>query len=238
MKPLDGRIAIALEGESIDLDDACMFFSEDIGIQVRRIHIPPNDKVVLLADDLNDLTDEQQICSTATRYIDLINGILFLENTSRVPIQAQGIVHRQSANGNWGVTIWVPSVTIRVRSQLRLNNRNPGEPSRQALLLRDASKSKPAHDVLIHLRGRPEWFDLYKAYELMRADISRRLGSNGRAAIGWPSRTKISHFTKSAQLYRHAKGDWPNGITLESAMSLKEARNFIKNLCSLWLQSF
>jgi hypothetical protein len=44
LEPLDGRIAAALEGEPIDLNDACSFFPLGHGeVQVCKIVIPPNE---------------------------------------------------------------------------------------------------------------------------------------------------------------------------------------------------
>jgi hypothetical protein len=235
-KTLEGRIAVALDGEQIDFDDACMFFSEDIGIQIKRLHIPPNDKVVLLADDLNGLTDDGQIYSSAKRLVDLVNGVLFLQDPNRVPLSVQGIIHRQAANGKWGVTIYATGFASG-RSRARFNNGVPGEPTAQALLLQRASKNEVASDVLTHLSGKPEWFDLYKAYELMRADIKKRFRKQGAAKIGWPGKPRISYFTQSAQVYRHAKTDWPKGFSPQSAMSLRDARSFTQALCNLWLKS-
>jgi hypothetical protein len=236
LKALNGRIAVAIEGDPVDLDDACFFFSENIGVQVRRLHIPPNYKVVLLADDLNGLTDEGQIYGSAKRLINLVNGVLFLHDVNRKPVSLQGIVHRQAANGNWGVTVWATGLAFG-RSRVRSDNRAPGQPTEQSLLLQRVEKNEVASDVLTHLSGVPEWFDLYKAFELMRADIDQRLGKGGRTKIGWPGRASISRFTQSAQVYRHAKSDWPEGIDQQSAMALTDARKFTQNLCAIWLKS-
>ena len=207
LEPLDGRIAVALEGEAIDLGDACSFFPEGEGdVQVCRMTIPPNEKYVLLSDVLNSLTDESEIVRMAGRLIDLINGVLFLEDPQRQPIASQGIHHRQAANGNWGVTIVIPGVSARGRAG-RFDFRQPGEPTRQALVMQKALNNDAVMDVLSQLRLVPDWTDLFKAHELMQADISQRLGKGGQQKIGWP-KSRVETFERDAQLFRHSKARW------------------------------
>jgi hypothetical protein len=236
LEPLDGRIAVALEGQPIDLDDACSFFPEGEGdVQVCHMTIPPNEKYVLLADVLNSLTDESETVREAGRLIDLVNGVLFLEDARRQPIVSQGIHHRQAANGNWGVTIAMSTGTARGRSTASSGTREPGEPTRQALLVQKALNNQTVMDVLNQLRLIPDWTDLFKARELMQADISRRLGKGGQQKIGWP-KGRVDTFEKDAQLFRHSRPRW-RGRDPASAMPIGQARALVQELCSKWLAS-
>jgi hypothetical protein len=100
LEPLDGRIAVALEGQPIDLEDACSFFPEGEGeVQICRITIPPNEKYVLLADVLNGLTDETEVIRMAGRLIDLVNGVLFLEDPQRQPHRVAR--YTSATSGQW-----------------------------------------------------------------------------------------------------------------------------------------
>jgi hypothetical protein len=236
LEPLDGRIAVALEGHSIDLDDACSFFPEGEGeVQICRITIPPNEKYVLLANVLNGLKDETEVIRMANRLIDLVNGVLFLEDPQRQPIASQGVHHRQAANGNWGVTISIPAVTARGRAD-RISFRQRGEPTSQTLTMQKAMNHENVAEVLTYLRNVPDWIDLYKAFELMRADIKDRFGQDGQRQVGWPSGKRIEAFTADAQFFRHSKVRWPKRDP-GSAMPLHEARSFVQELCRLWLAS-
>jgi hypothetical protein len=236
LEPLDGRIAVGLEGQPIDLDDACSFFPVGEGeVQICRITIPPNEKYVLLADVLNGLKDETEVIRMANRLIDLVNGVLFLEDPQRRPIASQGVHHRQAANGNWGVTISIPAVSARGRAG-RISFRQPGDPTPQNLVMAKAVNNENVTEVLTYLRDVPDWIDLYKAFELMRADINKRFGKGGQQKVGWPSGKHIETFRADAQFFRHSKVKWPKRDP-KSAMRLDEARSFVQELCHKWLAS-
>jgi hypothetical protein len=86
-------------------------------------------------------------------------------------------------------------------------------------------------NVLTYLRGNPDWFDLYKAYEAMTNDTGRK-----PAGLSWPSEKQLSDFRKSAQLRRHSrewcvrqKLDWPGPISLPEALAL------IRSMAHAWL---
>ena len=85
------------------------------------------------------------------------------------------------------------------------------------------------------LRGEPDWFDLYKAFELMRDDINSKLGQNKYGQMGWPDKKTADEFSESAQVYRHSRAKWPEGYDLSTAMKSDEAREFIQSLARTWL---
>jgi hypothetical protein len=236
LEPLDGRIAVALEGDPADLDDACLAFP--VGeVQVSKITIPPNEKYVLLSDALNGLASDSEIVRMAERLIDWINGALFLQDVRRRPIASQGIHHRQAANGEWGVTIARATVTVRGRSTGRFVADGPVGPTPQTLMMQKAMVDDNVREVLTYLSKVPDWIDLFKAFEVMRREIAGRLGEDGQQKIGWPGKNKIGTFTGDAQFDRHAKGNkWPKRAR-ETAMPLHEARAFVRGLCSKWLAS-
>lgn len=192
---------------------------------------------MLLADALNGLTDHSEIVRMAGRLTELVNGVLFLGDAHRQPIVSQSICHRQSANGNWGVTIAMAAGNARCRATAGFIGDGPRGPTPQALLIQTAKANEDVREVLTYLSKVPDWIDLYKAYEVMRREIAGRLGEDGQQKIGWPSKNKITTFRGDAQFDRHAKGNnWPNRPR-ETAMPLNEARVFVKDLCSKWLAS-
>src|SRR5262249_32580804 len=85
------------------------------------------------------------------------------------------------------------------------------------------------------VRGEPDWFDLYKAFELMRDDINSKLGQNKYEQMGWPDKKTVDVFSESAQVYRHSRAKWPEGYHLITAMKSDEAREFIQSLALAWL---
>jgi hypothetical protein len=98
----------------------------------------------------------------------------------------------------------------------------------------EATRDDTLADVLTFLRGEPDWFDLYKAFELMRDDINRRLGQHRYAQMGWPDKPKIDEFSESAQVHRHSRVKWGR-FDLSTAMEFDQARAFVQSLARTWL---
>jgi len=236
--PSKARVAVALEGDRIDLDEACFWFGTHGNIRVCNIHIPPNDKTVLLSTEFDKLADDGQIYSSAHRILDHINGLLFLDDVQRKPIIPQGVVHRRADNGNWGVTIHLAAVHINVRSRVRVRSGASEQlaPPRATRLLQEAARDDVVAEVLTFLRSAPDYFELYKAFERMKADIEDRLGGGSPSRIGWPGSRRLAHFTQSATVYRHARHKWPRNYDMTKAMSLRDARKFVRELAAVWLQ--
>jgi hypothetical protein len=55
---------------------------------------------------------------------------------------------------------------------------SPAPPPPHMVWMTEATRDDTLADVLTFLRGEPDWFDLYKAFELMRDDINSKLGQN------------------------------------------------------------
>jgi hypothetical protein len=99
----------------------------------------------------------------------------------------------------------------------------------------EATRDDTVAALLTFLRGEPDWFDLYKAFELMRDDINRRLGQLRYAQMGWPDKPRIEEFSESAQVHRHSSVKWGR-LDLGTAIELDEARAFVQSLTLTWLE--
>jgi hypothetical protein len=89
--------------------------------------------------------------------------------------------------------------------------------------------------VFRFLSGEPDWFNYYKAFELMRDDINRRIrGQHRQEQMDWPKKKNLDHFTLSAQVHRHAP-PWDGDYTPEKAMPIAEATEYIRSLTNKWL---
>jgi hypothetical protein len=237
---VEGRIAVPLDGDQIDLNDVCAFFSKGLaGVKIERITIPPNERVVLLSEELNDLEDEGQRYRAAGRILEQINGILFLNDPNRKPLPLAGAMHRQSANGNWGVTVVLGGLHARGRAGMIAFTSRPDAPSKQEQLFKIAQENDDAQKLLTHLRDVPDWTDLYNAFEIMRENIKKRFGNNLPMGIDWPDKKALAPFTGDAQFFRHShlyknrpKRD------MSTAMPISDARQFVRMLCTKWLSSF
>jgi hypothetical protein len=96
-----------------------------------------------------------------------------------------------------------------------------------------AADPNRAADVLIALRGEPDWFDLWKAFEIIVMD-ERKLPN-------WPT-DDVEWFRKTASQYRHSPS---NRHAVEGSkwlrdnekpeMKLGDARRLIARLATVWL---
>src|SRR5262252_7572883 len=96
--------------------------------------------------------------------------------------------------------------------------------------LTEATRDDTLADVLTFLRGEPDWFDLYKAFELMRDDINSKLGQNKYGQMGRPDKKTADAFSAGALVYRHSRAKRPQGYDLSTAMKSDQAREFLHSL--------
>lgn len=235
------RWAVALEGEPFDLEDVQDMFGSGAEVRVCRIAVPVDrTPTVLVADEFQQLNDASAVLERAQQIADILNGILYVYDRVRSPMRV-GAVHEKMSDGAWsGGTIFARLNAVVGRSRmkgvatvLRLEGSPPSPPPPPPppmVWMNAARRDDAVGDAFTYLRGQPEWFDLYKAFETINADI-------GKTPIPkWPPKNEISKFTGNAQLARHSK-EWcvRNGIPQVKPMSLDEARDFIRALAQAWL---
>jgi hypothetical protein len=111
----------------------------------------------------------------------------------------------------------------------------PAKPPPETKWFKDAISDDVIADVLTYLRAKPDWFELYKAYESMRDDINRKLGGQHQLdAMGWPGKAELDYFTESATVHRHSPPKWGR-LNPTTTMKIDEARSFIRRLAQTWL---
>jgi hypothetical protein len=227
------RWAVALAShDGIDLKLARVLF--EIGEpQVGEIIVfTGRVETALFSDQFDAMTDASVVADASSPMIDAINGICFIHDAARSPL-VRGGVHARLPNGEWSGGTAFASSEMRGRSRAvafsAALDKDGISQSRQSVWLQNAMKDENALDVLTYLRGTPDWFLLYKAYEAMRAD--------GGSAAGWPD---TGRFSRSANLHRHFAGHPAAKHTPSKpfvAMELKEATNFVRSLATIWLNS-
>ena len=201
-----------------------------------------NTRPILTSPQLDTLVDPHEVEATAKRLLGIVNGALFLVQPVRIPLFPGGVIE-QNSSGKFNQYILAEhfkgrsrvnasAIVVSVAGASPQHNRPPAVAWSEAAAKSDQLLS----DVFVYLSGGPDWFNYYKAFELMRHDINTRLGGQDRhEQMGWPKKQTLNHFTLSAQVYRHAP-PWDGDYTPEKAMPLDEATDFIHTLCHTWLK--
>jgi hypothetical protein len=238
------RWAAALEGEPFDLEDARNLYGSGTEVRVCTIEVLGNrTPTVLVADEFQQLNDASAVLEKAQQIGDILNGVLFVRDRNRSPIRV-GAVHERMPDGVWsGGTVFARLNGVVGRSRvkgyaavlmLEGSPAPPPPPPPPHTVWMEAARGDDAiADTLTYLRGQPEWFDLYKAFETIRADFDNKNGSSPN----WPSKNDIGRFSANAQRMRHSN-EWcvKKGISNVPPMSLEEARDFVRSLAQAWLE--
>ena len=239
------RWAVALEGDAFDIEDARNLFAQHDEVQVRVIEVAPErNPTVLLAKEFEPLTNHSEVFEASARIFDFLNGIMFVRDLAREPLRP-GAVHERQEDGRWSAgTIFAKMVAFEGRDRFSAAvmvlqapgslPTPPSPPPPHILWMTEATRDDTLADVLTFLRGKPDWFDLYKAFEIMRDDINRRLGQHKYEQMGWPGKPKLDEFSESAQVHRHFRVKWGR-FDLSTAMEFHEARALVQILARTWL---
>lgn len=91
-----------------------------------------------------------------------------------------------------------------------------------------AGQSELVEDLLVHLSAAPNWYDLYKAYEVIKK-LSGGLGP--LKARSWcPPQQALSNFSHTANLYRHSPAHASRMASSSKPMELAEANDLIRTM--------
>jgi hypothetical protein len=231
------RWAVELVGEHIDLDTARELFKDG----AIRIETLDDNAAVLVADEFETLLKLLEVYEAAKSLVDLINGALFLHDASRIPVGVGSVV-REYRNGKWHKHAILTAETAVFRTRffppaVSVDGVTaPAQSPPERKWTQDALADDVVADVFSYLRGKPDWFELYKAFERMRDDINRRLGDQHQVqTMGWPAKSDIDHFSESANVYRHSPAKWTS-LDPTTAMKLGDARLFVRGLARNWLK--
>lgn len=230
LRPSTAKWAVVLEGDELDLKEARYLFNWQSDTQVCEIELRSEQvRTTVISTEFESLSDGREVHATAQHVVDLMNGLLFVADLQRAPLRV-GSVYGRVNGGQWnGATYLSAHFSGKARFQaLPHLDDAPPHPT----WLCGAVADDVVADVLAFLRGDPDWFDLYNAFERMRADINSHVGKGNSKKIGWPT---TDHFTQSAQVYRHSQAKWPRGYNMANAMQIPEARAFVQSLTKAWL---
>lgn len=228
---LPSRWAIDLHGEPMDLGEAAYLFAHDAEVCIRTGIAPTNsDATVLVAREFEPLLSPRDVHSAAERIVDYLNGILFVDDPDRQPITIGG-VHERKPNGQWSTSVIVAGAHLKVRGgKVRFHASNQTlATAPQTHWMAAGLNHDIVADVLTYLRGYPDWFDLYKAYEAMCRDVGKKPGPR------WPEEHR--DFSRDAQLHRHSR-EWCERMKINptGAMELEQARTLVRAMARSWLE--
>jgi hypothetical protein len=236
--------ALGLTGSQFDLEDAVALFGDqsDPSVHVLDAEASGDFKTILTSPQMDELSAARQVYGVANRLLSLVNGALFVLDPAREPLKGGGL-RKRHADGKLTHFLIAQSGTIANRTRFgrhiicKVGEQPPTQPPPAPVKWVAAAQSDQiVADVLTYLSGEPSWFDLYKAFEMMRDDINQGLGGQHRQErMGWPKKPVLDHFTLSAQVYRHAP-PWEGGYTPAKAMPVIDARRFLQSLTSSWLR--
>jgi hypothetical protein len=221
---------VTLEGHPFDLREVTRCFGNAAPCQLRvgTLTTPTGNTLpALFAAAFDRLIDDGEVHREAERILALINGILFVIDPAREPLKVASI-HRHTSDG-WGSGTVPTAGKAEGRSKAVATATGGTEllPSDipEVRWMELALVVDEVRDVLLFLRApEPDWFDLYKAGELLES-------ASGQP---WWPKSKFNDFTCSAQFDRHARGTHEN-MKSERRMALPEARKFIRNIAQKWL---
>jgi hypothetical protein len=222
----------------IDLQEATELFRSG-GQIVRSGVLPDQEAIVLLAHEFERLRETIEVHDTAQRILNPLNAILYLEDPARKPLTISS-VHRRGENGEWTIAIVATSASFRLRGAKARGQAGslggPMPPTPQSIWIQTGLDEEVVADVLSYLRGSPDWFDLYKAYEAMTVDINAMKSAKG-PVLGWPAKAQISAFRRDAQLHRHSKARCDQqGIKRSGATGFDEASALIRSMIKAWIE--
>jgi hypothetical protein len=237
------RWALELTGSRIDIEDAIRLFGAESDPSIITIDDAGTQITVLISPQLDSLDSAREVDEVAKRLLATVNGILFVLEPARDPLKAAGVRERK-AEGKWNFHFVPAAGLIIARGRARASGMAIASgapapehlrPPRAVRWSAAAQSDQVIADVFVYLSGEPDWFNFYKAFELMRDGINQRLGGQHRQEqMGWPAKKELDHFTLSAQVYRHAP-PWDGGYTPSNAMHIGKASRYIQSLAAGWL---
>ncbi len=189
----------------------------------------------LLSSEFDLLTDARGVHSRAKAMLPFLNALVKLKiGVYTTPIDIDD-VFRPDAQGRMIQELMTATWTLNILES-KLQNA-PGQPLNFTEIWFLMQKHPEVDEVLNHLANETNWFNLYKAYEIIKKETYRleRSRTIRRGTFdGWTGGRKLD-FEESANKERHSSlGYQPRpGVTIVY-MSLDEAAQFVTDLFFTW----
>jgi hypothetical protein len=232
LKAEDCTWAVGLGGETPDIDEAIQLFSQNNRASVQKGILPLHlDRAVILAPEFNAFDSETDVHTAVGPILDMMNGILFIEEPARRPL-AISSVHKRNSVGAYGVAVVMASANIKLRNLKTSHLADSSTPPEQSAWLDEGAADIFVSDVLTYLRGAADWFDLYKVTETIKTDVHRH-----SKKPPWADFKKLDDFSRDAQVHRHSRDYCQRkSIFRSNPMNLDEAQSLVRWLVGSWLR--
>jgi hypothetical protein len=225
VQPMSNKPGWAVEviGERLDLDDLRHLLTSGFDPEAEDYSDADKTKLLLRRQAWANLTDASDVYRDAEAMISRLNGAMVLSYPDALPIRP-GVVMKFDAQGLREVVASSAAgrVHFRGRAHGRAQTSGPSQESKVQRWLRDAETDEVRAELLIHLSHADNWFDLYKAMELIM-----RLG---RSQIDFKNLPNWSVAKQTANYYRHASD--PKHKIPSSPPQLGEARKLVLSVAA------
>lgn len=228
---------VRLEGHPTDLSDAARFVSARPLVDVEQ---DADGHYYLKSSSLDGLTDGWEVLDRGNDLLARVNGALKAYLMGYKPVTANNVVPVH-ANGSRGVVVLVPTGHFEMRGIRPVIEVSGGTPVDETAEIRGwlecSNQDDDLADALRFLSRDPDWFDLYKVYEVISKTFRSKdemLDSlcndpSDRTAL----RTKVDLFSNSAQDYRHSRR---SGSSPVCPMKLDEAHKLLIELTARFVR--
>jgi hypothetical protein len=220
-----------LDGHDFDLQDLPHHFDED-----PQVH--DADGYWLDSASFDGLADVAEVQETARAMVARMNGAMRLHDPGYQPVRLAG--RYRNENGDH-VVLQVGSALEREKATMVVVVGGASAPRPTGPRDYDrlgAADAAGADLLLIFSRGDLDWYDLFKVFEIVRAESG---GERAIVAMGWATKNNISAFRVpanhpgvSGDAARHAR---QQPVIPKHTMTLGEGRLFITDLAQSWLKS-
>lgn len=231
---------VRLKGEEFDLQKLpTLLTSPEVTV------IEEDGNYYLKSEDFNSMTDASHVLAASKPMLEAINGALQLYLGDFQIVKADGIVVGIGEDGKpHNYVVLSGSITCRGRVSASVTLVKPNgtvdssqRSSKVESWIAVARQNKNVADAF-RLFCAPTWFNLYKIYEIIRADVG---GKKKIIQKGWVTAPDIKRFTNTAQspdvLGDDARHATQKDLPPKKPMSLSEAKSLIRILLKNWLQS-
>lgn len=228
---------VRLDGHQLDVSDAARVVGNQT---VCKVELDDDGNYYLKSDSLNGFTDGWQVLARGEYLVAQLNGALKALLPDFRPIRATNVVPIH-ANGERGVVILVPKAEIEIRSGRPTVSVSGEEPEDETAeinrWLEFSEQDTDVADALHFLSRDPDWFDLYKGYEVIKhalgskRQLINKLGND--ASDKAKLRDNVNRFKNTAQDFRHSRR---TGSSPPNPMNLDGAHAFIRDLTARYLR--